>query len=194
MKRKLLAALAVTVILFNLAACGKANTETTTAAPTGITSVQDSMAAETTTAAEGTTATKTQTEVTATDAATAADQSDARTAENTTAAPTTKAPTTKAPTTKAPTTKAPTTTAQTNTFTKAQLAEFNGKSGKNAYIAYEGTVYDVTGNSSWRNGNHKYVLYAGTDITAKVNSCTKHIISFMTAQFSTYPVVGTYTG
>ena len=38
------------------------------------------------------------------------------------------------------------------TFTKTQLAKFDGKNGNAAYVAYEGIVYDVS--SKWANGKH----------------------------------------
>ena len=39
--------------------------------------------------------------------------------------------------------------AETKTFTTSQIAEFNGKNGKPAYIAYKGVVYDVAESSHW---------------------------------------------
>ena len=44
--------------------------------------------------------------------------------------------------------------AETKTFTTVQLAEFNGKNGKPAYVAYKGTVYDVTESPQWLDGDH----------------------------------------
>ncbi len=131
-------------------------------------------AAETTTPETGTTAAATITE-----AATSA----------TATVTTTKAATTKT------TTQSTSATSVDKTFTSAQLAEFNGKSGKDAYIAYDGVVYDVTDklSTTWKNGVH-HDLIAGTDLTAQVNSCDQHAITFMTAQFNTYPRVGTYIG
>jgi len=48
-------------------------------------------------------------------------------------------------------------------FTVEELAEFNGTKGKKGYIAVDGIVYDVTENSSWKNGKHKRGLRAGKD-------------------------------
>ena len=95
----------------------------------------------------------------------------------------------------APTTAAATTATTAKTFTAAQLAEFNGKDGKNAYIAYDGVVYDVTSklDRTWKNGVH-HGLLVGTDLTLQVNNCKEHAKNFITAQFSTYPKVGNYIG
>ncbi len=39
-------------------------------------------------------------------------------------------------------------------FTIEELSSFNGKSGKPAYVAYRGKVYNVTGSEMWSNGDH----------------------------------------
>ncbi len=44
--------------------------------------------------------------------------------------------------------------AETKTFTTAQIAEFNGKNGKPASVAYKGLVYDVTESAQWLDGDH----------------------------------------
>lgn len=49
-------------------------------------------------------------------------------------------------------------------FTTEELANYNGKNGAAAYVAYEGLVYDVTDAKGWFNGEHEGVE-AGTDIT-----------------------------
>lgn len=55
-------------------------------------------------------------------------------------------------------------------FTKEDLAQFDGKSGRKAYIAVDGVVYDVTGQKSWKNGRHKMGIKAGTDASNKIGS------------------------
>jgi predicted heme/steroid binding protein len=54
--------------------------------------------------------------------------------------------------------------AENKTFTTVQLAEFNGKNGKPAFIAYKGTVYDVTESYQWLDGDH-LGHEAGKDLT-----------------------------
>ncbi|MDA3846705.1 MAG: hypothetical protein PF505_09220 [Vallitaleaceae bacterium] len=51
------------------------------------------------------------------------------------------------------------------TFTTQSLAQYNGKNGQPAYIAYMGDIYDVSQLSEWRNGNH-HGIEAGYDVTS----------------------------
>jgi predicted heme/steroid binding protein len=53
---------------------------------------------------------------------------------------------------------------KTHGMTLATLATYNGKSGQPAYIAFEGTVFDVSSIANWKSGSHHGVK-AGTDIT-----------------------------
>lgn len=48
--------------------------------------------------------------------------------------------------------------------TRAQLALRNGQDKPEVWIAYLGTVYDVTDSNMWRNGKH-YEHWAGQDLT-----------------------------
>jgi predicted heme/steroid binding protein len=50
-------------------------------------------------------------------------------------------------------------------FTAEQLAEFDGTSGKSAYVAYKGVVYDVTDSPMWDAGDHEGEHVAGHDLT-----------------------------
>ena len=50
------------------------------------------------------------------------------------------------------------------TYTKAQLALRNGQDKPEIWIAYLGTIYDVTHSKMWRNGKH-YEHWAGQDLT-----------------------------
>jgi predicted heme/steroid binding protein len=50
-------------------------------------------------------------------------------------------------------------------FSTEELAHYNGKNGGLAYIAYDAKVYDVSGSSLWRNGNHQFRHHAGRDLT-----------------------------
>ena len=49
-------------------------------------------------------------------------------------------------------------------FTMSDLGKFNGKNGNQAYIAFKGKVYDVTGSSQWTDGDH-LGHEAGQDLT-----------------------------
>lgn len=55
-------------------------------------------------------------------------------------------------------------------FTHEELAKFNGKSGNPAYVAVNGTVYDVTDNAAWAAASH-FGLMAGNDLTGQFASC-----------------------
>jgi predicted heme/steroid binding protein len=45
------------------------------------------------------------------------------------------------------------------------LCQFDGKDGRPAYIAYQGTIYDVTKSRLWKNGAHVTKHAAGNDLT-----------------------------
>lgn len=49
-------------------------------------------------------------------------------------------------------------------FTKETLSNYDGQNGRPAYIAVNGSVYDVTNNSHWTNGQH-HNIKAGQDIS-----------------------------
>jgi predicted heme/steroid binding protein len=51
------------------------------------------------------------------------------------------------------------------TFTVDELAQFDGKHGRPAYIAFGGKVYDVTASAMWENGEHEDEHSAGVDLT-----------------------------
>ncbi len=55
-------------------------------------------------------------------------------------------------------------------LTLQELAKFNGKDGKPAYVAVNGTVYDVTNNAAWAAASH-FGLTAGKDLTSEFASC-----------------------
>lgn len=57
----------------------------------------------------------------------------------------------------------------TTVFTPATLAQFDGKNGHRAYVAYKGVVYDMTGLPDWGNGEH-YGNLAGQDLTAAMSA------------------------
>jgi predicted heme/steroid binding protein/uncharacterized membrane protein len=47
----------------------------------------------------------------------------------------------------------------------AELHGFDGREGKPAYVAFKGSVYDVTGSRLWRDGAHLKKHSAGNDLT-----------------------------
>ena len=53
-------------------------------------------------------------------------------------------------------------------FTAKDLAKYNGKNGKPAYVAYKGKVYDVTNSFLWKDGRHQVLHSAGTDLTHEI--------------------------
>jgi predicted heme/steroid binding protein len=50
-------------------------------------------------------------------------------------------------------------------FTGEELARYNGKNGKPAFIAYKGKVYDVSNSFLWKDGAHQVLHSAGVDLT-----------------------------
>lgn len=58
-------------------------------------------------------------------------------------------------------------------FTLETLAAFDGREGRNAYIAVDGIVYDVTNSPRWPNGNHNG-YQAGQDLTAMIDQMSPH--------------------
>lgn len=63
-------------------------------------------------------------------------------------------------------------TAPMKTFTIEELATYDGKGGKPAYVAINGRVYDVSKESSWGGGSHFGVM-AGKDLTNEYAACHK---------------------
>lgn len=52
-------------------------------------------------------------------------------------------------------------------FTLDELAQADGKDGRPAYVAYQGTVYDVSESYMWEGGDHMGSHVAGVDLTAE---------------------------
>ncbi len=71
-------------------------------------------------------------------------------------------------------------------MTAAELAKHDGKDGRRAYIAVNGTVYDVTDSPRWENGLHPPDHLAGQDLTDELASAP-HV----RAVVDRFPVVGT---
>lgn len=51
-----------------------------------------------------------------------------------------------------------------NEFNQFELALRNGQDREEIWIAYKGTIYEVTHSRMWRNGKH-YEHWAGQDLT-----------------------------
>lgn len=52
-------------------------------------------------------------------------------------------------------------------FTLEELKAFNGQNGQPAYVAFKGTVYDVTESAMWNEGDHEGMHWAGGDLTGE---------------------------
>lgn len=71
-------------------------------------------------------------------------------------------------------------------FTPGSLSQYDGQSGRKAYFAYKGLVYDATGQPNWVAGLH-FTHLAGKDLTAAM-SAAPHGDEILKG----LPVVGTY--
>ena len=71
-------------------------------------------------------------------------------------------------------------------MTLAELAQNNGREGKPAYVAVNGTIYDVTASPRWQNGLHPPDHHAGQDLTEEL-AAAPHV----RAVVERFPVVGT---
>jgi len=74
-------------------------------------------------------------------------------------------------------------------MTLEELARYDGREGRRAYVAFLGTVYDVTESPLWREGAHQGMHAAGCDLTAAMADAPhgKEV-------FSGFPVVGRLDG
>jgi len=72
-------------------------------------------------------------------------------------------------------------------FRKEELAKNNGENGAPVFIAYMGTVYDVTQSPLWASGNHQGMHEAGKDLTNDLESMAPH----GTEVLERYPKIGT---
>lgn len=66
------------------------------------------------------------------------------------------------------TTKSSTVTVVKQNLTLEQLKKYNGKNGNAAYVAVDGTIYDVTNAKNWSNGEHKGGITAGKDLSKEI--------------------------
>lgn len=70
-------------------------------------------------------------------------------------------------------------------MTKEELATFDGRDGRPAYVAVNNIIYDISSSSHWTEGNHYDAHYAGADLTDELKSAP-HV----RAVVERFPVVG----
>jgi predicted heme/steroid binding protein len=70
-------------------------------------------------------------------------------------------------------------------MTKSELARHNGRDGLPAYVAVNGTIYDVTASPLWTGGDHQGSHQAGADLTEALKKAP-HV----RAVVERFPVVG----
>ncbi len=54
------------------------------------------------------------------------------------------------------------------TFRAGELARYNGRNGSPCFVAYLGTVYDVSRSFLWQKGSHQMEHIAGADLTGEL--------------------------
>jgi predicted heme/steroid binding protein len=64
---------------------------------------------------------------------------------------------------------------ETRSFTPEELAYYDGKEGRPAYVAVNGIVYDVSSLARWAGGNH-FGLSAGRDLSNAFMGCHQGIM------------------
>jgi predicted heme/steroid binding protein len=72
------------------------------------------------------------------------------------------------------------------TFTKDELAKYNGKDGKPIYNAHKGKIYDVTSSTLWEGGEHQGLHIAGEDMTKDISDAPHE-----EDVLERFPVIGT---
>ena len=70
-------------------------------------------------------------------------------------------------------------------FSRKELAQYNGKNGAPAFIAYNGKVYDVSDSFVWRDGNHQVLHNAGVDLTDSLKE-----VPHSADMLERFPIVG----
>lgn len=75
--------------------------------------------------------------------------------------------------------------AELKKFTLEELAKFDGKEGRPAYVAYKGKVYDVSESWMWEDGDHQGLHEAGKDLTEDMEDAPHE-----DDNLSDFPVVG----
>lgn len=55
-------------------------------------------------------------------------------------------------------------------MTSQELSRHDGREGRKAYIAVNGTIFDVTSSKLWQNGDHIQQHQAGRDLTEELKT------------------------
>lgn len=72
-------------------------------------------------------------------------------------------------------------------YTKSQLSLRNGQDRDEIWVAFQGTIYDVTNSRLWKNGKH-YEHWAGQDLTEELSDAPH-----TETVFSKFEVIGVLT-
>ncbi len=59
-------------------------------------------------------------------------------------------------------------------ISKEELAKSDGKDGRPAWIAFKGSVYDVTSSPLWPGGEHQGMHEAGNELAESLESMAPH--------------------
>nr|WP_152537783.1 cytochrome b5 domain-containing protein [Agrilactobacillus composti] len=67
------------------------------------------------------------------------------------------------------------------TFTKTELAQYDGQDGRKKYVAIDGVVYDLTGFKAWASNNH-HGNHPGQDLSEQIMKSPhkKNVLSKLT--------------
>ena len=71
-------------------------------------------------------------------------------------------------------------------MTREELRQFDGREGRKAYVAVNGTIYDFSTSKMWSNGDHQGAHQAGRDLTDELK-----MAPHVRAVIERFPVVGT---
>lgn len=91
---------------------------------------------------------------------------------------TTVANTTAAATTEPATASTDAAVTQELELTLEELAKYDGKDGRPAYVAVDGVIYDFSDSSRWKNGEHNG-FEAGRDLTEFIKNESPHGLSVL---------------
>ncbi len=70
-------------------------------------------------------------------------------------------------------------------MTIEEMAKFDGRDGRAAYVAVNNVIYDVSASPRWKNGHHEGAHQAGQDLTEELKSAP-HVRTVV----ERFPVIG----